>query len=829
MLFQTAAGQRISVTGSVVDSVSRAPVMGVTLSLAGGHKAVIADSKGRFHLTADSAGQKLVVSAIGYQSITVEADGSRPMVIGLERNFTDLKAIVIKGHRGKYRNKNNPAVELIRKVIANKPENGPAADDFTAYQQYEKVRLLLDKVPSILVDNILIKKYRFIFENKDSTIVPGKTLVPVYIQEVYSNNYFRKHPKDTKKVVIGQKSVDFGEYIDMRGISMAVNRLYEDINIYDNSVNAFTMQFLSPISDLGPTFYMYFIRDTVVDNGEKLVRLFFVPRNPEDLLFRGVLSITMDGRYAVRRAELGVSKHINLNYVRDFSVTQEFGKGPGGRYHLANSDMIATFSPFPHSPGVVGERIVNVREMNHDPLPDSVFRGLPVDTIRVANQQSDSFWINGRSVTLSETEAKTYTNTGRLIEMRSYRRMMDYVTAFTAGYKSAGKVDIGAIGSFYTFNTIEGQRLKFGARTNTRLSSRWFGDAYGAYGTKDKRWKYFGALSYALNNKSIYTYPQHYVQASYRYDVRSLGQENVFAVQNNFFTSFSRGDNSKWIYSRTARLSYIHEFNSHFSFTVGGKNWVQQPAGSLLYIYKDYADRADTVHQLTTSEISASIRWAPHEQFFQNKAGRVNIINHYPIVTLQYSRGIKGLFGGEYSYDAFHLNVYKRCYIAPLGYSDVTFDAGYIAGGLPFPLLTVHPANTSYFYSPNAFNLMNVGEFVSDHYAGVNFDHFFNGFFFNKIPGLRWLRLREVIAGKILYGGLRDENNPAVNPNQMKFPLTKGALATYSLGGKPYVEASVGVYNIFTIFRIDLVKRFTYLDHPNISSVGLRVSSNFQF
>ena len=759
----------------------------------------------------------------------VGADGTKPMVIGLEKNFTDLQAVVIKGHRGKYRNKNNPAVELIRKVIANKPQNGPAAENYSAFRQYEKVRMFLDKVPKIVVDNFLIRKYRFLFDNKDSTIVPGKTLVPVYIQEVYSNNYFRKHPNENKKVVIGQKSVDFGEYIDMRGISMAVNRLYEDINLYDNSVNAFTMQFLSPISDLGPTFYMYFIRDTVVDNGEKLVRLFFVPRNPEDLLFRGLLSVTTDGNYAIRRAELTVSRHINLNYVRDFNVRQEFEKGPEGRYHLANSDMIATFSAFPHSPGIVGERIVNIREMNHDPVPDSVFRGLPVDTLSVANQQADSFWTGGRPVALSETEAKTYTNTDSLVKMRSYRRLMDYVTAFTAGYKSAGKVDIGAIGSFYTFNTIEGQRLKLGGRTNTRLSTRWFGEGYAAYGTKDDRWKYFGALSYAFNNKSIYTYPQHYLQGSYRYDVRSLGQENTFAVQNNFFTSFSHGDNSKWIYSRTARLSYVHEFNSHLSFTLGGKYWIQQPTGTLVYIYKDYADRADTVHQLTTSELSASVRWAPHEQFFQNKAGRANIINHYPIVTLQYSKGIRGLFGGEYSYDAFHLNIYKRCYIAPLGYSDITFDAGYLAGVLPFPLLTVHPANTSYFYSPNAYNMMNVGEFVSDHYAGINIDHFFNGFFFNKIPGLKRLRLREVIAGKILYGGLRDENNPAVNPYQMKFPLTKGEMSTYSLGGRPYIEGSIGIYNIFTIFRIDLVKRFTYLNHPDISTLGLRISSNFQF
>ncbi|HEY4337978.1 MAG TPA: DUF5686 family protein, partial [Puia sp.] len=663
VLFQAAAGQTVTVTGTVVDSLSRLPISNATIGLAGERGGVMTNSRGEFHITIKLTVSKMTVSAVGYLPITVRPSRWERMTIALEKNFTDLKAVIIKGHRGKYRNKNNPAVELIRKVIANKPQNGPGASDYTAYRQYEKVRLLLDRVPKIAVDNLLIKKYHFLFDNKDTTIVPGKTLVPVYIQEVSSDNYFRKHPKDNKKVVIGQKSVDFGEYIDMRGISMAVNRLYEDVNIYDNSVNAFTMQFLSPISDLAPTFYMYFIRDTVVDNGEKLVRLFFIPRNPEDLLFRGLLSITTDGNYAIRRAELSVSRHINLNYVRDFSVRQEFEKGAEGRYHLANSDMIATFSAFARSPGVVGERIVNIKDLTHDPQPDSVFRGLPVDTLNLANLQADSFWTSGRSVALSETEAKTYTNTDSLVKMRSYRRLMDYITAFTAGYKSAGKLDVGAIGSFYTFNSIEGQRLKLGGRTNTKLSTRWFGEGYAAYGMKDERLKYSGALSYAFNNKSIYTYPQHYLQANYMYDVRTLGQENTFAVANNFFTSFSHGDDSKWVYSRVARLSYIHEFNSHFSFTLSGKNWQQDPTGSLYYIYKNFADEADTVHRLTTSELSFSFRWAPHEQFFQNKAGRVNIINHWPIVTVQYSRGLKGVFNGDYNYNAFHLNVYKRCYI----------------------------------------------------------------------------------------------------------------------------------------------------------------------
>lgn len=777
--------------------------------------------------------QKFVISTSGYQTLTIPIPAEttdRPVTILLSKSYSTLKDVVVSTRRrAKYRNKNNPAVELIRQVIAHKAMNGPHADDYNSYAQYEKTRLLLDRAPKIIVDNKLLKRYHFMFENKDTTIIPGRTLVPVYIEEVFSQNYNRKNPSKNKKLIQARKSVDFGEYIDMRGISSVINRLYEDVNIYDNTITAFTMQFVSPVAELAPTFYMYFIRDTVEMDGERLVQLYFSPRNPEDLLFRGTLYITLDGNYAIRKVELGTSKHINLNYIREANVKQDFEKGPNGRYHLSSSDVIATFSPFPRTPGVVGERLITIDQFRNDPVPDSLFKGPSVDTLASAAQQTDSFWIEGRLTPLSSTEAKTYANTDSLVKMRSYRRLMDYLTMFTAGYKSAGKVDIGPIGNFYTFNPIEGQRLRFGGRTNTKLSSRYFGESYVAYGEKDNRWKYFASASYSFNNKSIYTYPLHYLQVSWQDDAKTLGQENAFASASNFFTSFSHGDNSKWLYNHIGRVAYVHEYGNHLTFTLSAKYWQQRPTGTLDYIYKNITDEPDTVKKITTGELAATVRWAPHETFLQNKAARVNVANKYPIVTLQYTRGIKGLFGGEYNSNALHLNMYKRCYLAPLGFTEVYVDAGYLSGNLPFPLLILHPGNPSYFYSLRAFNLMNIGEFASDHYASINADHFFNGFFFNKIPGLKRLRLREVIGGKILYGGLRDENNPNVNPNQMKFPLTDGKTSTFTLGGKPYLEGSIGIYNIFSIFRIDLVKRFTYLNNPNVSSTGIRVSSNFNF
>ncbi len=828
---QLSQAQTKLISGTVMDSATKAPLQNVSVSAKNSAKGTITDPQGRFLMVVSGGVRRITFSSAGYNALTLTLNDSsvQLLTVRLPKSYTLLSDVVVNGKIKKYHNKNNPAVDLIRRVIANKSKNGPGSSPYESFHQYEKIRVFLDKFPSVIRDYRLLHNFHFLFENEDSLLVPGKTLVPIYIEETLSDHYFRRHPEAEKKIVVGRKSVNYGEYLDMKGISAGLNRMYEDFNIYDNAIPVFTTQFVSPIADLAPTFYMYFILDTVVENGKKLVELYFTPRNPEDLLLKGTLSITLDGQYALQRAVLGISKHTNLNYVQQFRVKQDFAQGPEGHYYLAYSNELAVFSPFANTPGFFADRTVSNGQVSNLPLKDSLFAGSAVDTLAQATHHSDSVWAVERPISLTQSETRTYTDIDSLVTLKSYKRIMNYGTLLTAGYISAGKFDIGPVGTFYSFNPVEGQKLRFGGRSNTKLSTRYYTEDYIAYGFKDQRWKYYVSGTYSFNNKSIYTFPFNYLQASFLYDTRHPGQENVFANGNTFLSSFTHGDNSKWLYNYIGRLNYIHELENHFSYNLGFKYWQQQPAGSLDFIYEPTQNQFDTVPEITTSELSLTLRYAPHERFYQGKTSRSIITDKYPIFTFQYAIGINGLLGGQYNYNAFHFNIYKRVYLAPFGFSDVTFDAGYLQGILPFPLLVIHPANQSYFYIENAYNLMNYEEFVSDHYAGINIDHSFNGFFFNKIPLLKRLRLREVIAGKLLYGGVRDENNPDKNPEQMKFPVTNGITTTYTLNGKPYLEASVGVYNIFSIFRLDLVKRFSYLFHPGISPLGLRVSSNFYF
>lgn len=816
-----AVAQLPGITGVVRDSLTRLPLSNVSVYAEKTASGTRSDSTGRFNLQAPLPAT-IHFLLTGYKTITRRvAHSNQHLIIDMPRSISQLQSVTVSTKpSGRYSNKNNPAVELIRQVIAHKPLNDIGAYTTATYNKYEKLCMYLDKFPNWISNNKILKKYRFVFENKDTSKVPGKALTPVFIEEVASSNYYRRHPEKTKTIITAVKKLDYGEFIDTRGISTILNRLYEDVNIYDNHVVLCTRQFTSPIADAGPAVYRYYIRDTIETGGQRFVQLYFTPRNNADMAFSGTLFITLDGNYAVQKINMQTGRHINLGLIRNMQVTQRFTKDTAGKYHLSYSDAIADFGLTKNGSGMYGERTVHFGQFaTNQPLDDSLFRGwnLPqYDTLQTAADRH--YWDVHRPDTLSTVEAATYRNVDSLMQMPSYKRTMDYMTLFTSGYKTFGPVEVGPVGSFLSYNPVEGAKPRIGGRTNTHFSTRYYLDGYAAYGLRDKQLKYFGRITYALNNKSVYTYPLHYIQVSYRNDTNIPGVSDEY-VEENILLSIKSGANDRYLYNHIFRVDYLHELGDHFSIAAGLKYRQQQPGGSLAF-EKEVITHTDTIGSVTTGEVAFQVRWAPHEQFYQTKIDRLTIKNRYPVFTLNFTQGVKGLMGGQYQYSNVNLSIFKRFYAGALGYSSVTLSGGYLFGKLPWPLLIIHSGNQGFSYSGSAFNKMNYLEFVSDHYASLAVDHAFKGFFFNKIPLLKKMKLREVLTGKILFGGLRSENN---QPNSaFKFPLTNGIVQTYSLNGKPYIEAGAGISNIFKVLRIDAIRRFSYLDHPGVTKWGIR-------
>ncbi|TDQ11357.1 DUF5686 and carboxypeptidase-like regulatory domain-containing protein [Pedobacter metabolipauper] len=831
--------QNTVIKGTVTDASNKETLPYVSFVITGSGKGGKTDVDGNYSITLtgkDVSYTEIKFSYIGYKSQvrTIKPGVTQTISIQLQNEGMEMDEVFITaGKKAKYKNKDNPAVELIRNVIANKSKNRMEGYDYVSYQKYERMLFSMSNLSDKFKSRRVFRNYQFLFQEQDSTKIGGKNVLPVFQQEKLSDNYFRKNPEKLKTVIVADKQVNFDErFIDNKGLSTYFDRMYQDIDIYDNNISVVSNQLLSPISDGAPGFYKYFITDTIKTHNPQLVELSFTPRNKADLLFEGKIYITLDGNYAVQNAFLTVNKDINLNFVRAFEAKLDFEQNPDNRYHLSKSSLTVDFGILKSKgAGFTGERVVSFNNYTiNKPLNDTVYSGSSLVQVPDSTKKSEAFWAINRPEALNAINAKVYNNLDTLQSIPSFRRTMNLFTLLFVGYKDFGAFEVGPVNTFYSFNDVEGFRLRLGGRTTTALSKRYFFETYAAYGFNDEKWKYFLSATYSLNNKSIYSFPQNYLRASFQRDTKIPGQELQFVQEDNFLLSFKRGENNMMLYNDFYRLDYVHEFQNHFSYAVGFRKWEQSPAGSLYFSNLTGNNQLKTIDNISTSEVSVALRYAPKEKFYQGKLYRTPIIDKYPTFNLRYTAGIKGLVGGEYNYHNLMGSIDKRFYLSQLGYSDVTVEGGYIFGKVPFPLLDIHRANQTYAYQLNSYNLMNFLEFVSDHYASINIDHNFNGFFFNKIPLLSKLKLREVMSFKGLYGGLRDENNPNVNSAAMQFVKNdSGASITNALNSGPYIEGSVGVGNIFKVLRVDVVRRFSYLDHPLVSEWGVRARFKFDF
>ena len=409
-----------------------------------------------------------------------------------------------------------------------------------------------------------------------------------------------------------------------------------------------------------------------------------------------------------------------------------------------------------------------------------------------------------------------------ILNVPAFKRIKNVATLVLFGYTDLGKFEIGPVSTFYMYNPIEGFRLRFGGRTTYEFNKRFSLETYGAYGFTDQRFKYYLGGTWSFMRRDIMQFPAKNFKISIQNETQLPGQQMKFLMEDNFLLSIKRGVNDKIFYNKTFTIENLNEFKNHFSYTLGYRFTNQSPGGNLYFNYTDYLSQYNDVNSLSISEFYINLRYAPNEKFYQGKTYRVPIMGKYPVFELRYIAGSK-VWGNDYNYQNLRFSIRKRFYFSILGYSDVSLGGGKIFGKVPYQLLNIPQANQSYSYQIESYNMMNFLEFVTDQYMSLLIDHSFNGFFLNKIPVVNGLKLREVITLKALYGNVTKTNDPSQQTDLFRLPVeTNGIPNTYTLGKTPYIEGSIGVSNIFKFFRVDLVRRFTYLDNPNVSEYGIK-------
>ena len=826
------AQQATRIKGIVSDASTGKSLPYVNVSLLPAQLGIgtITDEDGKYSLELVIPAKDIMFSYVGYRSVTVSVKSLKNNTINirLEPETTSLEDVVISGKRIRYRNKGNPAVDLIRKVIENKDKNRIESRSTYEYDQYEKVKLSLNDLNDSITDSRLFRTFPFLSGYIDTIHHTRQLLLPVFIREKIFKKYYQKSPGEGKEYLIATRMANFHDLIEQETISTFMDGMVGSSNIYDNKIMILDNEYLSPLSPLSPGFYRFHILDTVNIGDIPCIQLSVYPRNSQDFGLRGNLFVTNDSMYALKRIELAFTKNNPVNFVNDFSLVQEYTL-LDSVWCLTSDRAVIDFSLVKRKSMLLGERTNTYYNYRFDQeIPKGVFSGInKLEKSSGYDTQTQQYWQENRPVPLARSEQGVYDMIAEMKSDKWFKQILNLSGIAFSGYLEAGRFDIGPVESLLSFNDIEGARVRLGGKTNARFNPHWFFEGYLAYGFNDEKLKYQVSTMYSFNENKIHPweFPMNLITISYESNIETPGQSFVFGNADRLILSFHRGNAQQMVYHRTFNLKYDLEYTGNFSIQPSFTHRIEQPAGNL-----SFSDAFGEIDDITTSQLGMKLRFAPNERFYQIQRNRYTLNHTNPVFVVQYLWGIKDFLGGDYNFHRVEISIDKRSWFSSLGFADVWFKAGKIWNQVPFPLLVIHQANQNYIYQDRAFNMMNYMEFVSDQYASVNISYCFNGWIFNRIPLLKKLKLREFITFKSLWGNISEKNNPANDPYLFRFPENEdGQLSMYGLNGKPYMEAGIGIDNLFKFFRVDLIRRINYLDHPDIPEWGVRFGVRFVF
>ena len=842
-IFLSHAQSFTSASGIVKDSITGEPLPFVSVYFDGSTIGAMTDDNGTFTLQNNQGYTKLAAASLGYDTKFIDLKPGKKndnLEVLLKPTAFEISEVVVKPKREKYTRKDNPAVELIKKVIAHKNDNRIEAKPEYQTEVYEKLSLSLDNFNPNLDKNKFLKKFKFIKNYLDTSEFNGKPILTVSVRENLSDFYYRKSPKAEKTIVRAKRMQGIDKTLDDGGgITSNLEEIFKSINIFDNNIPILLNRFVSPLSStLATTYYHYYIMDTLDVGGDKCVDLAFVPANSESYGFTGRLYITLDGNYAVKKVLLNTPANINLNWVDKLRIEQEFKQMPDSTWVLDQENTFVNFYVVKGTQQLYAHQLRNYDNYNFNVQnADSVFGLLgALHVLPEATAQPDTFWTHNRPIPLKEKEDALKDLLGQLRKVPAFNAIIKTAEILITGYiptandKKVTKFDFGPMNTTFSANHLEGFRMRVGGMTTANLNPYWFASGYLAYGTNDRKIKYNLKLTHSFTKKEYHEgeNPVNNLSFIQEYDVYTPGQDFLFTSKDNIFVAWKVGEPvTKMQYIRKSVLQYEKEWLNGLTWKSWIMNQNNESAGTLQYIKRDESGNLYHIKDFTTSEIGTQLRFAPGERAYNGRSGKESVFNlskDAPVFKLSHQLGIKGVLGGDYNYNHTEISAEKRIWLSSFGHIDAQVKAGKVWDKVPFPLLILPNTNQSVTIQPEAFHMMNALEFVTDQYVSFNATYYLKGWILNRIPGIKWLRLREVLSFNMIYGGLTDKNNPTLTPGLFLLPD-----GTQPLGSTPYMECSVGLENIFKILRIDYYRRLTYLDHPDIKKGGIRIALRFTF
>lgn len=811
LLAGSASAQGIRIHGNVRDSLTLETIPNADIVLLPSGEGTLTDVNGDFTLLSANGNDSMMVTFVGYKPYIYHI-GNAPdqeVHVMLQEKENALAEVVI--HAGE-----DPSIALMKQIIRHKKANNPDKLPFYSESVYNKVEVDLTNFGHMPDSTSKHNPFEFIWRNID-TSSDVKPFLPFFLTESLSDYYFRKNPHSEKEIIKATRVSG----VDNESVSQFIGSFYQRFNIYENYFILFDKNFISPVSDVWNIYYRTVLEDSGFIGSNWCYKISFFPRLKQENVFSGDIWFA-DTSFAIIRVSMDMDSDANINFLHRVSFYQEFSQINDTTWLLSRDKMVAEFNTLKNSTGFIGRRTAIYNNFSLDEAKaDAIFR-LPDDIIvsDTVVQNNDSFWQNRRPEELSPNEKKIYSLVDSIKKVPAFQTIQQVFLTLVQGYWDLHYVEVGPYFKIFSQNEVEGVRLRLGLKTGDKISKRFVLEGYGAYGFNDAAFKYGGTFDYILAKK-----PRQKAGIGYQNDldvnsdnVTDFGEDNILSNlyrRKNIPQKIIQEESEYFYYER----DWIYGLSSHMSVT----HTIMNPLFDMYY-YNIY-DPDDTLSKrVNNTEFSLQTRFAYHERFIYDGYWRSSLGTTYPIVTFTYSMALRNVFDCDFTYHKFAFTFYDSFHTGSFGSTDYTIKAGKIMGRLPTLLLENPSGNETYFYSYNSFNLMNEYEFSTDTYAELFFAHHFDGFFLNKIPLLRLLKLREIVTYRLAWGTLSDQNKQLNAYYKEMPPYYLGNSAPYPL---PYMEAGVGIENIFKLFRVDAIWRLTYRHNPLAPDFGIRVGADF--
>jgi hypothetical protein len=804
------------VSGIVVDKLNQ-PVPFANIVLKGSNLGVMSNEDGRFYIESPTTLNTLVVTSVGFSDREITLDKGVNYNFKVQLNpVEELKEVVI--YAGKTSKKNNPALDILRKIWERKRKNGLYQFDQYQMEKYEKVEFDMNTIDSAFMKSKIFKGMEFVFKHVDTSRVTGKTYLPIFINESLSDVYGSNKLKKVKEKLKANKNSGFS---DNQQILSFVKDLYSDYNIYNNHLTFFDKSFTSPLSKTGIDVYNYVLTDSAFIDKKWCYNIIFYPRRKNELTFKGDFWVN-DTTFAIKKINMAVTKSANINWVKDIYIEQEFEVENDSVFLLTRDHMMSDFAlnKKEESKGVYGKRTTLYQNHKFNiEQPASFYRDEVNYIDNEVYNRSDRYWDENRFENLNKDERGVYKMLDTLQTVRKFKQLYNLVSILGSGYIQFGHLDFGPIFSTFGFNEVEGIRLRVGGRTYFGPNDAWRLQGYTAYGFDDNKFKYGLSGKWMVDKKNRLI-----ISGGNRRDVEQIGASLTTTndVLGRSFASsslFSTGSNGKLTNINLTNVAVEIEPVKNLTFQTGFSYRTLESASNTFSLdYYTDASHTTTNSEVKQSEVNFQVEFTPNRKTIGYGVERSNVDSPFSRFYVNFSHGFKGLLDSDFKYEKIQLYYKQPIIIGPLGRSNIIMEFGKTFGTVPLGLLSVIPGNQSYFSIENTFNNLNFYEFVSDQYATFQWEHNFGGRIFSRIPFMRKLNWREIIGARTVYGTI-SEANRNINASGLVYKAPENA----------YWEYSAGIGNIFKVFRIDFTWRGNYLNVPDTQRFSVKGSFGFYF